>query len=158
MVGTASRGHGGQSRKLRAHIPKHQTERANWNWCKLLNAHLPPATVRPHFLSLLKQGHQWKIKHSNVKDQGRCLSIKPTYFSTFSLRLKASPSLNQKDTSYVILTGLQAEEILLSLPSQPWDYRCVRPYLTLYMGTKDLCSCMTNTLLIEPRPTNYLLL
>lgn len=78
MVGTASRGHGGQSRKLRAHIPKHQTERANWNWCKLLNAHLPPPTVRPHFLSLLKHGHQWKIKHSNVKNRGRRLSIKPT--------------------------------------------------------------------------------
>lgn len=58
-----------------------------------------------------------KTEHCNVKDRGGTFDLQTTILLHLSfLRLKTSPSLNQKLTSYVILAGLQAEETLLSLP------------------------------------------
>lgn len=83
-----------------------------------------------------------------------CLTAKSQHLlsslvSSTTYFLRQGFSLNLKLIVLVRLTGQKTPWIFLSLPSQPWDYRCTQPFLPFYVDSRDLNSdhhaFMTNT-------------
>lgn len=82
----------------------------------------------------------------------------PSSVSSTPYFMRQGLSLNLKLIVLVRLTGQKTPCIFLSLPPQPWDYRCTQPFLPFYVGNRDLNSdhhaFMTNTIqwIIFPSP------